>query len=258
MDYRVKNVMALMKEYLHRGWPASKLAQFVNISPSRLHQLFKHEVGLPPAKYLHLLRMERAKDLLEASYLSVKEVMAQVGLTDESHFVRDFKRSYGHTPAKYRERFQNRHHNNETQDEPDGSSPVHIPVRSSHVLKQLSHASSVSGASRNIASPLLLRRPSHPRHLVQDEAPLLRAKKKRELLSLIYLRHLAFARLTTTITDNLARGLLKVRTIFYRPRRSGVSRRLPPTLQLVLPSTIRRNSYPKAFQRRPGKSANKL
>lgn len=258
MDYRVKNVIALMKEYLHRGWPASKLAQFVNISPSRLHQLFKHEIGLPPAKYLHLLRMERAKELLEASYLSVKEVMAQVGLTDESHFVRDFKRSYGHTPAKYRERFRNRHHNNETQDEHDGSNPIHIPVRSSHVLKQLSHASSVSGASRNIASPLLLRHPSHPRHLVQDEAPLLRAKKKRELLSLIYLRHLAFAKLTTTITDNLARGLLKVRSIFYRPRRSSVSRRLPPMLLHISSSTVRRNSRQEALQGQSGKSANEL
>ena len=49
--------------------------------------------------------MEQARELLETSYLSVKEVMARVGVADESHFVRDFKKAYGRTPARYRARF---------------------------------------------------------------------------------------------------------------------------------------------------------
>jgi len=196
--------------------------------------------------------MKQAKELLETSYLSVKEVMVQVGVTDESHFVRDFKRSYGYTPAKYRERFRSGHHHKGTQDEPHGLHPAPKPLRSSYSVKQPPHASSVSKAS--VPSPLLLRRPSHPRHLVQDEAPLLRAKKRRELQSLIYLRHLAFAELTTRITDNLARGLSKVRSILYRPRRSGVSRRLPPKLPHISPSIVSCNSRPVGS----GKSANEL
>ena len=51
--------------------------------------------------------MERAKDLLESSFLSVKEIAYQVGLNDESHFVRDFKSTYGFSPALYRTRFKN-------------------------------------------------------------------------------------------------------------------------------------------------------
>jgi hypothetical protein len=51
--------------------------------------------------------MQRAKDLLESSFLSVKEIAFQVGLNDESHFVRDFKSTYGFSPAHYRSRFQN-------------------------------------------------------------------------------------------------------------------------------------------------------
>src|ERR671938_118276 len=94
-----------MKAHLPRGWPANKFAALVNLSPSRLHQLFKDETGLPPAKYLRRLRMEQARALLESSYLSVKEVMRQVGVTDESHFVRDFKKTYGAPPARYRARF---------------------------------------------------------------------------------------------------------------------------------------------------------
>jgi hypothetical protein len=62
---------------------------------------------MPPIRFLRLLRMERAKDLLESSFLSVKEIAFQVGLNDESHFVRDFKSTYGYSPALYRSQFRN-------------------------------------------------------------------------------------------------------------------------------------------------------
>src|SRR5919112_278476 len=84
MDQRVLEVIALMKSSLHKGWSADRLAERVNLSPSRLHQLFKRETGLPPARYLRLLRMQRARELLETTHLSVKQVMARVGVTDES------------------------------------------------------------------------------------------------------------------------------------------------------------------------------
>lgn len=61
---------------------------------------------MPPIRYLRLLRMERAKNLLESSFLSVKEIAYQVGLNDESHFVRDFKSTYGYSPAHYRSNFK--------------------------------------------------------------------------------------------------------------------------------------------------------
>lgn len=107
MEHRVCKVIALAEESLHKGWSPAKLAALVNLSPSRLHQLFKEETGVPPARYLRQLRMRRAQGLLETTNLSVKQVMAGVGLTDESHFVRDFKKTCGLTPARYREHFRN-------------------------------------------------------------------------------------------------------------------------------------------------------
>ena len=86
-----------------------EFAQSVNLSVWRLCHIFKSDVGMPPIKYLRLLRMERAKGLLESSFLSVKEIAYQVGLTDESHFVRDFKSTYGYSPAIYRAQFRDSH-----------------------------------------------------------------------------------------------------------------------------------------------------
>ena len=95
-----------MREDVSGELSLSEFAQSVNLSVWRLCHVFKTDVGMPPMRYLRLLRMERAKDLLESSFLSVKEIGFRVGLTDESHFVRDFKATYGLSPACYRTQFR--------------------------------------------------------------------------------------------------------------------------------------------------------
>ncbi|CAN5522457.1 MAG: helix-turn-helix transcriptional regulator [Pyrinomonadaceae bacterium] len=102
MDQRVLTVIALMKHDPRRALPLSIMAESVNLSPNRLCYLFKAETGTPPARYLRTLRMQDATSLLVDTFLSVKEIIARVGFTDESHFVRDFKRIHGVTPTEYR------------------------------------------------------------------------------------------------------------------------------------------------------------
>jgi len=57
---------------------------------------------MPPGRWLKLLRLGRAKQLLENSFLTVKEVIALVGINDMSHFDRDFRNVYGQTPSQIR------------------------------------------------------------------------------------------------------------------------------------------------------------
>lgn len=102
MDQRIERVIALMNDDLRRGFRLSKMAQSVNLSPTRLSYLFKSETGTPPARYLRTLRMHDAAMLLASTFLTVKEIMVRVGFSDDSHFVRYFKRSYGMTPTQYR------------------------------------------------------------------------------------------------------------------------------------------------------------
>ena len=109
MDKRVEKIIEMMREDVRGELSLSEFAQSVNLSVWRLCHIFKSDVGMPPIRYLRLLRMARAKDLLESSFLSVKEIAYQVGLNDESHFVRDFKSTYGFSPALYRSRFKNNH-----------------------------------------------------------------------------------------------------------------------------------------------------
>ena len=102
MDHRVTRVIERMHERLHTEATIDTLAAEVGLSTSRLGFLFRLETGASPGAFLHRLRMERARLLLESTSLSVGEVMRQVGLADPSHFARDFRNAYGLSPRAYR------------------------------------------------------------------------------------------------------------------------------------------------------------
>jgi transcriptional regulator GlxA family with amidase domain len=102
MAERVKRLIELMQGDPSRTFSLGEMAQSVNLSPPYFCYLFKSITGVPPARYLKSLRMEQAATLLTTTFLSVKEIVRRVGCTDESHFVRDFKRIYGVTPSEYR------------------------------------------------------------------------------------------------------------------------------------------------------------
>lgn len=87
---------------MHRKLPLRELAGATGLSISRLCHLFKNHIGLGAAHYLKLLRMQRAKDLLETSTLSVKEIAARLGYNDPSRFVEDFGKACGQTPLQHR------------------------------------------------------------------------------------------------------------------------------------------------------------
>lgn len=102
MAERVKKVIQLMEGDPRRNFSLRQMAESVNLSPPYFCSLFKSITGVPPARYLKTLRMQQAAVLLTTTFLSVKEVVSRVGCSDESHFVRDFKRIYGVTPSEYR------------------------------------------------------------------------------------------------------------------------------------------------------------
>lgn len=102
---RIRTVIDFMTANLHRKASLSELAGVTNLSRSRFSRLFKSETGVSPGEYLIRLRMERACQLLEATtFLSIKQIMAEVGYYNKSNFARQFKRYFYVTPSEYRKR----------------------------------------------------------------------------------------------------------------------------------------------------------
>lgn len=107
MEPRIQTAIRLMTADLHREISINELAKSLNLSESRLRHLFKAETGVSPIQYLKAQRIQRARKLLETTFLNVKEVMLKVGARDKSHFIRDFKKAFGLSPSQYRAQFLN-------------------------------------------------------------------------------------------------------------------------------------------------------
>lgn len=75
------------------------MAESLNISTSRLRRIFKQKTGIPFGKYLKTMRLRKARQLLQETNLSVKQVRIEVGLFDHSHFARDYKKQFGESPT---------------------------------------------------------------------------------------------------------------------------------------------------------------
>jgi AraC-like DNA-binding protein len=80
------------------------LAVEFHLSPAYLQKLFKHETGFRMGEWLNELRLQRAAQLLESSYLSIKEITHTVGYEHPSSFIRAFERRFTQPPARYRKR----------------------------------------------------------------------------------------------------------------------------------------------------------
>ena len=108
MDQRVQHVVSFIRNNYQRKLTLREMAETVNLSPWWLCHLFKADMGTSPERFLAQVRLEKAKQLLEDTFLSVKEIVTEVGMSDAAHFSRSFKTAYGVTPAKWREE-QNQH-----------------------------------------------------------------------------------------------------------------------------------------------------
>ncbi len=116
MEPRIRRIIQLMTVNLRHELQLNELARSLNLSESRLRHLFKKETGISPVQYLKGQRMQKAKELFEKTYLNVKEVMLHVGISDQSHFVKDFKKIYGLSPAKYRNQYLSQKGDSEADD----------------------------------------------------------------------------------------------------------------------------------------------
>jgi AraC-like DNA-binding protein len=78
------------------------VAATLNISASHLRHAIKTQTGISFRRHVKSLRMGRARQLLQDTCLTVKEVMIGVGMSDHSHFAKDYKKEFGESPTETR------------------------------------------------------------------------------------------------------------------------------------------------------------
>ena len=79
-----------------------KLADEMGVSAKYVSKIFKDKVGINITHYIHMLRIDQAKELLTGTHLTISEIMTKVGIQNRTTFLRVFKKIEGISPNKYR------------------------------------------------------------------------------------------------------------------------------------------------------------
>jgi transcriptional regulator GlxA family with amidase domain len=104
-DAAVLALQEWLEERFAERVTAPHLARRAALSQRSLNRRFLSATGLTPMGYVHRVRVEAAKRLLETSKLHVQEITVRVGYSDARSFCRLFRDHAGVSPRAYRERF---------------------------------------------------------------------------------------------------------------------------------------------------------
>jgi transcriptional regulator GlxA family with amidase domain len=85
--------------------PVAAMARLSGLPERSFKRRFARATGMSPLAYVHTLRLEESKLVLETTELPIEAVANEVGYEDASFFGRLFRRQVGLTPAQYRKRF---------------------------------------------------------------------------------------------------------------------------------------------------------
>jgi AraC family transcriptional regulator len=100
---RLRAITGHIEKHLDASLTLEQLAAVARLSPYHFARQFKAATGLPPHRFVILRRVERAKHLLQTGGdLSLAEVAALAGFSDQSQLSRHFKRLVGVTPRQFR------------------------------------------------------------------------------------------------------------------------------------------------------------
>jgi AraC-like DNA-binding protein len=98
----VRKSLDFIHAYYAEKITVDDVAKYVRLHRTYLSKIFTKEVGVPPSRYLIQMRLDRGKQLLLESMLSVTEIALSVGYPDIYSFTRAFTRRFGLSPGGVR------------------------------------------------------------------------------------------------------------------------------------------------------------
>lgn len=101
------SLMSRITDYIHQNcmspdFSATEAADEVNLSRNYFLKIFKENMGMVFGDYVTKIRMDKAKELLKNTDMTVYSISLEVGYESQYHFSRKFKSLYGVSPIEYR------------------------------------------------------------------------------------------------------------------------------------------------------------
>ncbi len=98
----ISRTLRYIEQNLEKDFSLKTIAFEFDVTPAYLGQLFKKEVGEIFSDYIHLKRIDKAKELLAKESMKVNQIAEMVGYYSQSHFYKIFKKLTGVSPVEYR------------------------------------------------------------------------------------------------------------------------------------------------------------
>ncbi|WP_276354406.1 response regulator transcription factor [Cohnella caldifontis] len=105
-SFRIQDI----KEYIDQRYAEdiniSTFTEKYFLSREYLMKLFKQEYGMGIYEYVLKVRMDKAKELLEAPHLKIQDISDLIGYKDKNYFSKAFKNAFGMSPTEYRHQLE--------------------------------------------------------------------------------------------------------------------------------------------------------
>lgn len=98
----VKNTIDYINKNYDKDIKIDDICDFLNINKSYFCTIFKKETGYTYTNFLNKVRIEKSKELLNHSDLSIMDVALSVGFNNHNYYTTTFKKFYDKTPLEYR------------------------------------------------------------------------------------------------------------------------------------------------------------
>ena len=100
--WQARRVIDYIEQHLGAKLTTEDIAAAIGLSKSHFSRAFRSTLGTSPMAYVAARRVERAKQMMLASAESLADVALDCGFADQSHLNRQFRRTVGMTPGRWR------------------------------------------------------------------------------------------------------------------------------------------------------------
>ena len=104
-DAAIAHCQTWIAQHYAEPAPVAAMVRLSGMPERSFKRRFQQATGMSPLEYVHTLRLEEAKQMLETGDAPVEAIANEVGYEDAAFFSRLFRRQVALTPAQYRRRF---------------------------------------------------------------------------------------------------------------------------------------------------------
>ena len=95
-------LISRLRKHCQKAWTLDQMAGLAGLKRTHFSERFRRTTGDSPMRFLHRIRMDRARHLLKNSDASVTGIAMECGYCSSQHFARVFKEFCGVTALEYR------------------------------------------------------------------------------------------------------------------------------------------------------------